>query len=202
MLRRRSTLALLAVAAAALAPGDAGASVSIVMTFDKLVGDSTAAAVITPITQMSLWEDGRIVTYTDAHVDTAVAGTLADEVWLRNLGGSVGHIGQSVEGEAEMTVGHPCLVFVHPAMALRSSASIPPAPMPGVFSVTGRAQGEFPVVRGDDGELRVVKSSGIGATMAPKGVAMPTLAVDALHGLKVSDATDTVAEAWSRLHGP
>jgi hypothetical protein len=201
---RRATLALLACAAAAAVPWqtDAGASTSIAIPFDELVRQSSAAAVVTPMTQMALWEDGRIVTYTDASVDTPVAGAaLGSDVWVRTLGGEVGHLGQAVEGEAALMVGRPTLLFLLPAMALHAGdPAAEPEPMPGVYAVTARAQGQFPVVTSEDGQLHVVRSSAMGALVLPKGVAVPRLASDALHGLKVADATDSVAGAWGRLH--
>ena len=35
------------------------------------------AAIVTPYEQKAVWEDGRIITYTQAHVDTLVAGSVA-----------------------------------------------------------------------------------------------------------------------------
>ncbi len=170
----------------------------------QLVRASSAAAFVTPVTQSSLWEDGRIVTYTDAHVDELVAGSgLADEVWVRTLGGEVGRIGQTVEGEPVFTVGRPSLVFVRPARAISAQAMASGGGViPGVYSVTARAQGQFPVVLDAAGEFRVRESSGVGATMAPKGTVPPVLAAQILHSLKVTEVAETVGQSWSRLHAP
>ena len=198
---RRSTAALLA-AAAALVLGDAGASTSVAIPFDALVQASSAAAFVTPVTETSVWEGGRIVTYTDVHVDELVAGSgLAAEVWVRTLGGEVGQIGQIVEGEPVFTVGRPSLVFVKPARVLPSQAEASgEGTIPGVYAVTARAQGQFPVVLDDKGELRVGESSAIGATVTPKGAVPELLAADALRGLKVKEVAGTVGRSWSRLH--
>src|SRR5579872_6119804 len=100
-------------ACAALAASDARASVSIQVTWDSLLRESTAAAVVTPTDAQSVWENGRIYTYTHVHVDRAVAGELAtgSDAWVRTMGGIVGKIGQRVEGEAVLAPGHASLLF-------------------------------------------------------------------------------------------
>jgi hypothetical protein len=201
MRHRSVALALVVCLAAASLPGrPASASTSIALPLEALVTDSAAAVVATPITQVALWEGGRIVTYTQSHVDAVVAGSaLGDEVWVRTFGGEVGNLGQSVEGEPVFTVGRPCLVFLRHASVL---AEGPAEELPGIYAVTGRAQGQFPVVSDAAGQIRVIKSSGVGALMVPKGAAMPLLAGDALHGLRLADAKDAVARTWSRGHAP
>jgi hypothetical protein len=206
MLHRRATLALLALVAAAAVVGvrDAGASTSIAIPFESLVQRSTAAVIGTPLTQTSTMEDGRIVTYSDVHIDTSVAGDPpTDDVWIRTLGGTLGHIGQTVEGEAELTVGHPCLLFLRPAVTLHSATpGDAPVPLPGVWSVTERAQGQFPVVRHADGVLRLVRSFGVDGALPPFGRPQALLAMDALHDVKVADATALVSKTWSQVHAP
>jgi hypothetical protein len=197
---QRVTMGCVLVLAAAA--HDASASVSIAIPFDSLVRASTAAALITPVTQTSSWQGGRIFTYTEVHIDQRVAGdTLPETVTIRTMGGDVGTLGQAVEGEAVLTIGRPSLLFLHPS-----------APVPGdtsgltsraaTYSVTARAQGQFPVVADAQGELRVRRSSGIGALVAPKGAGQPVLAGDALHGVKVDDAKTAIAQVWSRVHAP
>src|SRR5580698_3412426 len=102
----RWALVAVVVTSVAVSAHHATASVSIAIPLDALVQRSSDVAFVTPITQTAVWEAGRLVTYTDLHVDTSVAGAgLADEVWVRTLGGAVGRIGQSVAGEAVFTVG-------------------------------------------------------------------------------------------------
>src|ERR1700679_2465625 len=97
---RSAVLALVAAAAAvaptALATRDAHASVSIAVTWDSLVQASSFAAMVTPSSSTSVWEEGRIYTYTQAHVDRAIAGDAggAEDVWVRTMGGIVGNLGQ------------------------------------------------------------------------------------------------------------
>jgi hypothetical protein len=196
-------MALVVLAAAA---HDASASVSIAVPFDALVATSTAAVLATPVTQMSRWEGGRIFTYTSVHVDQPVAGdALTGEVSVRTMGGDVGTIGQLVEGEAVLTVGRPSLLFLHaagPVAGADGSGLVSQAPC---YVVTARAQGQFPVAVDAAGESRVRRSSGVGATMAPRvsgGAGVPVLAGDALHGAKVTDATDAIARVWRRVHAP
>jgi hypothetical protein len=197
-------LPVVAIVGAAGLLSDARASTSIAIPFETLCGKSTAAAFVTPVTQTSIWEAGRIVTYTDVHVDQQVAGTgLAPEVWVRTLGGEVGQVGQLVEGEAVLTVGRPSLLFLRPAIALAAgAAAAEPATMPGAYTVTARAQGQFAVVMDERHTLRVRQSSGVGATLPPQGAPPPVLAAAMLHGREVAEATEAVAQGWARTHAP
>src|SRR5450432_4269476 len=114
MLRR---VALVAFALAlpplvALSPGGsvpcAEASVSISVSLDDLVARSSYAAVGTPVDRRSVWEEignsKRIVTYTRVDFDRTVFGKAPRSAWVRTLGGAVGKIGQSVSGEAQLSM--------------------------------------------------------------------------------------------------
>lgn len=188
-MRLPGRIAFVALTVASTASG----SVSIAEPFDKLVTDSTAVAVVTPVSQTAAWESGRIYSFTSVHVDEQVAGeAVPGELWVRTLGGTVGDVGQRVEGEPVLVVGRPSLLF------LRVSSL---APQSGAYVVTARAQGQFPVVPDDQQQLRVRRSSAAGATVRPKGAPV-LLASDVLHGLKVHDAEEAIRQAWSRLHAP
>jgi hypothetical protein len=173
----------------------ASASVSIAVTWDALLHESTAAVVVTPGTEArSVWETGRIYTYTRVHVDRAVAGDAktGDEAWVRTMGGIVGNVGQIVEGEAVLAPGHPSLLF------LRAGAA-------GTFDVTARGQGQFPLVADIDTSkpLRVVRSNTAGALLQPRPVGpvvLPRLAADTLHGRSIDDAARDIVAAWSGAH--
>jgi hypothetical protein len=185
---------LLGVAAVALTLGvavpDAGASVSIAVTFDALVRGSMAVVLATAVEQRSVWEDERIYTYSRVHVDSSVAGELKpeEEAWVRTMGGAVGKIGQSVEGEAGFTVGRPSLVF------LRRDPS-------GMYVVTARAQGQFGLYVDEQKAVHVQKSNAMGALFPPKGPdARLPLATDVIHGRALTDASKDIATAWTRLH--
>jgi hypothetical protein len=193
-----------AFAVCALAPTEAHASVSIAILFDELVERASAAGVVTPLEQHSVWEDGRIFTYTRVHVDAPLAGTVPEEAWVRTLGGVVGKIGQSVDGEAVLTVGHPSLLFVQPVAA-----------QPGTFEVTARAQGQFALAGRATGAsslegMRFVRAHGVGVVMPPSPdriariqkmrAGVVPLAADVLHDRPVAEATRDIQAAWRRLH--
>jgi hypothetical protein len=186
-----------AAASAGLAVGtvasDGYASVSIAITWEGLLRESTSAAIVTPIETHAIWEDGRIYSYCRVRVDRAVAGELAagSEAWVRTLGGIVGKIGQIVEGEAVFAPGQPSLLF------LRAGAN-------GSLEVTARGQGQFPVVRDSaNAPARVVRSGFAGALLPPRTVvssATTRLAADVLHGRSVDDVASDVAANWGPMH--
>jgi hypothetical protein len=208
-LRALATCTLVATAAGVLsgvaAEREAKASVVISALFDEIVRDSSAAALVTPVEQRSVWQNGRVYTYTRVHVDRAVAGTLEDEPWVRTMGGIVGKVGKIVEGEAVLSVGRPGLLFMQPA---RDDVS-------GVYEVTARAQGQFPIVLDEKNNERFVRSSGVGGLVptpqervvqvtrmrALAGAAPGApLATDVLHKRLVADGVHDVAAAWARIH--
>lgn len=188
----RAAVAMIATIVAAI-PIVARASVSVSVTWDDLLQASTEAAVVTPIDAHSAWESGRIFTYSHVRVDRAVAGTLAPGggAWVRTMGGIVGDTGQRVEGEAQLVLGQPALVFLQPGPN-------------GAFHVTARAQGQFPVIPArDQHPAYVVRSGGLGALVPAqaRAPALPAvLAVDALHGRSLDDAVQQVLSAWTRTH--
>jgi hypothetical protein len=171
------------------------ASVSLSVTWEALLGGSSAAAVVTPIESRAVWEDGRICTYTHVHVQQAVAGDVApgDEPWVRTLGGVVGKVGQIVDGEAVFSPGRASLVFLRPGAV-------------GALDVTARGQGQFPVVADADPAIkqpRVVRSHTTGALL-PQRATHPgppaALAAEVLHGRTVDDAVRAVTAAWTGAH--
>lgn len=209
--RRAAFYVFMAVAPAfgALVPSDAQASVSIAVAYEALVQDADAVAVASPVEQMSVWEDGRIFTYTRVKVETGVAGELptGGEGWVRTMGGVVGKIGQHVDGEPVLQVGKPALYFLHRWK-------------PGTYQVSARAQGQFPVVFDEQAKVKkIVRSSGVGVLLPPKpgaqkstsgvapkavtGVAGQTpvlLAKDVLHERRLDDAMRDIAQLHKKLH--
>jgi hypothetical protein len=180
------------VSAAALAPTIARASVSIAVSWENLLKSSTDVALATPTSARSAWENGRIYTYTQVHIDRAIAGTLpaGGTAWVRTMGGEVGDIGQHVEGEAVLAQGQPSLLFLNPAPN-------------GAFHVTARAQGQFPIIVNQGQPARVVRNLAAGALVEARGAAAAgpaLLASDALHGRSVDDAAREVESAWGRTH--
>jgi hypothetical protein len=177
----------------ALVAADAGASVSIAVTWDGLLRESTAAAVVTPLDARPVWENGRIYTYTRVRVGRAMAGDLApgDTAWVRTMGGVVGKIGQLVDGEAVLAPGQPSLLFLHAGPV-------------GAYEVTARGQGQFPVVTPADGTpARLVRGTAAGALVAPRlpaSTTPPRLAADGGHGRGGDDGAPDVGAAWRRAH--
>jgi hypothetical protein len=175
---------------------DARASVSIAVTWEALLRGSSAAAVVTPLDGRSVWEDGRIYTYTRVRVDRAVAGDLAtgDEVWVRTMGGVVGKLGQLVDGEPVLAPGQTSLLFLHPI------AGRPP----GALDVTARGQGQFPLVPATaTAPAHVVRSNAAGAILPPRSQGTSPgspLAADVVHGRVVDDVARDIAAAWSGTH--
>jgi len=197
MSRRRllsvAAAVLVAVSTSLFGPGPAWASVSIPVSWERLVQDSTEAVIATPIDARSAWEGGRIYTYSHVHVDRAIAGALrtGGDAWVRTMGGIVGDIGQQVEGEAELVPGQASLLFLQPAPN-------------GSFHVTARAQGQFPVIAAAGQQpAHVVRSRAVGG-LVPVRVAPPAtaalLASETLHGRPVDDAVREVLSAWGRTH--
>ena len=173
----------------------ARASVSIAATWEGLLRESTAAAIVTPVEARTVWEDGRAYTYTRVLVDRSIAGELGSgDAWIRTMGGIVGKIGQIVEGEAVLARGRSSLLFLHPGPA-------------GTMAVTARAQGQFPVVADADPArpARVVRSNATGvlvpAATTASSPAAPRLAGDVLHGLAIDEAAREIVASWGRLHG-
>lgn len=203
--------ALVAVAAASTT--DASASVSIAIPFDNLVKDADMVAVVTAGEPSSVWEDGRIYTYTKIKVDQGVAGEIGAgaEGTVRTMGGVVGKIGQMVDGEPVFVSGKSSLLFLH---KLKGAST---------FEVSARAQGQYAVVTDEAKKTRrLVKSAHAGLLLPPRsqpvenasGVQTQSLASgdtsvsklpvrlaqEVIHDRLVDDATREIAAAWRRLH--
>ncbi len=193
---RKSAL-IAAVFAAAIVSRDARASVSLTVVFDALLEESSSAAIATPLDAQSVWEDGRIVTYTHAHVDDVIAGSVDHDVWIRTLGGEVGDVGQQVEGEATFTSGHRYVLF------LKINAQ-------GAMSVVARAQGEFPLETDSTTRGLRVQATLRVANLPPRADIVARLqarapeaaqpAVSVLAGKSVEDTRKLITSAWTRTH--
>ncbi|MET0593684.1 MAG: matrixin family metalloprotease, partial [Polyangiaceae bacterium] len=140
---------------------EARASVAIAVLFDELVGRSSAAVVVTPVGRESAWEDGRIVTYTRLQVDRLIAGSAPSAIEVRSFGGSVGKIGQIVEGEASFDSDRAALAFLEPARGV--------AVRHGSYAVTARAQGVFALSSAAPGvAVRLVVPENLRASSPPR----------------------------------
>lgn len=217
---RSSLLAALLVsapAAALLVPSDAQASVSIAVGFDALVKDADTIGVVTPQEAKTLWEDGRIYTYTRVKIDQGVAGELGTgtEAWVRTMGGVVGKIGQMVDGEPVLTTNKPALLFLR---KLKTGSG---------WEVSARAQGQYPVLTDDTTKARkVIRSASVGVLFPPRvntdmavvvdpktqSVTTPAagtateqakairLAGDVIHDRPVDEVAREIATTWKKLH--
>jgi hypothetical protein len=191
-LLRRAAAVMIAVVAVLGAHGDVRASVSIAVSWEDLLQTSTVAAVMTPVDARSAWENGRIYTYSHVRVAREITGALpsGSDAWVRTMGGIVGDMGQRVEGEPQLVVGQPSLLFLQPGPN-------------GFFHVTARAQGQFPVVAASaQRPAYIVRSTSVGALVPRQSsTAAPTLlAAEALHGRTVDDAALEIVSAWGRTH--
>ena len=178
-LKRREFLLGTAALASFLASGTAEASVARSVTLKELVQRSRSVVIATPLGATSSWErlagSRRIVTYTRVRVDQLVRGSDPDssELVVRTLGGSVGKIGQLVEGQAELRAGQSSLLFT---LELERD----------VYGVTALAQGEFRVVPESAG--RILRPS----RLLPKLVGGNDSALQRLSGKPLADALGIV----------
>jgi hypothetical protein len=190
---RRAGLILIAFACAALVPAVTLASVSIAVSWDGLLRESSSACIVTALEARGAWENGRIYTYTHVHVDRAVAGSLATggDAWVRTMGGVVGDIGQRVEGEAALQQGQSSLVFLRPGLSTT---------LPHSFEVTARGQGHFPLETADPKlPARIAQGHALGLLMRPRVIRSdatpPRLAAEVLLGRTVDQAVREVTAA-------
>jgi len=170
----------------------APASVSIAVTWNGLIRESTAAAIVTPQEGLSVWEAGRVYTYTHVRVEQGVAGAVpSGDAWVRTMGGVVGKVGQLVDGEAVLAPGQRSLLFLTAGPV-------------GAFDVTARGQGQF-LVKADtpSAPARLARTHSVGTLLTPRptGMAAPSaLAADVVDGRLVDDVAHDVAAAWDALH--
>jgi hypothetical protein len=180
----------MALGASGLAADTARASVSIQVTWDGLLRESSAAVMATSVETRSVWENGRIYTYARLHVDRAIEGDLpvGGEAWVRTMGGVVGKLGQMVDGEAVLTAGQSGLLFLHPGP-------------PGAYVVTARGQGQFPLVQDDPkAPPHLVRSHSAGALLPPSTAPTSPLAAEVVHGRAVDDVAHDIVATWDRTH--
>jgi hypothetical protein len=166
-----------------VAPREAVAGVSVLMSLEELSAASTHVVVARAIDRTSAWEDlagaRRIVTYTRLAVERTVVGAPATELVVRTLGGVVDGIGQAVSGEAQISLGKRALVFV--------------AQGEGSLVVTGMAQGHYPIVEREKEPPRLGPSPDAGMLLPRRGPAVS--AREELLGATLDAATAAVVRA-------
>ena len=145
-----------------LSPRSAAATTVVELSLAELVSKSNLVVAGTPLDSRSVWEETaggrgrRIVTYTRLRIDRVIDGQPSGDVWVRTLGGSVGDIGQHVEGEAVLAPEKPSLLF------LRTFPD-------GTHAVVGMSQGQFPLETPSDGPIRLMPPAGGGHFLAKTG---------------------------------
>ena len=127
----------------------AGAARPILLS--ELVQNSPVVTVGVARSSTSRWVEAyggrRILTYTRVEVLQSMgAKDPADaDLYVETLGGSVGDIAQVVHGEPQLVHGEPCVAF------LRKNAE-------GLYRLTARAQGHYPLKNDNDGAQRLSAS--------------------------------------------
>lgn len=196
-MRRQSVACFLVTLAAALqapfgpapfSPAPAHALTAVEISFEQLVLGANLVVVGTARESHAVWEDTegprarRIVTYTRFDVERVVDGTASTEpVWVRTLGGTVGDIGQRVEGEIAFSFETSSLLFLR----RRVDAT---------HSVVGMSQGHFPVeasATSTPGARRLLSSPHIDGLVARIGhtTGDPSAARVALLGRSLDDVS-------------
>lgn len=151
MLGRRWVLQFTVVAGVFLGfSGICQASLARALGLSELVIASQHVVIGVPGEAWSRWENvgpsRRIVTYTRVKVEETISGTPSGaELLVRTLGGRVGDIGQITYGEAVLKRGQRSMLFVRPDQD-------------GRLTVTGMAQGHFPVKADNQGFYKLLAS--------------------------------------------
>lgn len=166
----------------ALTEGVALASLTREVGLAELLARSDHAVLATPLDAAADWAvfggKRRIVTDVRVRVEDTLALRAPEqsELLVRVLGGTIGHVGQLVEGEVRMAFGEPCALFLK-------------ADSPTLSYVTARTQGHYPLRADAQKLLRLTPSPTLPELEHP--------AKSAVHVL----AGRTVAEARELLRG-
>ena len=107
----------LALLIALLLSAPAGATVVLQQTFEEMTADAHLVVRGVAVQSAARWDDGgrRINTWTELRVTEVLKGSAPGSVMVRQAGGVVGPVGQSVAGAAEFREGEEVLLFlVHP----------------------------------------------------------------------------------------
>lgn len=150
------------LAAAGTLPRLSGATTAVVVALPEMVDRAEVIAAASVERAWSVWEDGRIVTYSIVVADEPVAGIEAGgRAVVRTLGGEIGDIGQRVFGEPLLDPGERFLLFLESAGG-------------GAYRPVGMAQGALPIVRAIAGDvvtpspdLPALAAPGVAATVQP-----------------------------------
>jgi hypothetical protein len=155
------------VAAALFEPDEVAAGQFLPIPLRELVRTSSQVWLGMPVEKHSEWLDtpiGRlIVTLTRVSCEhELVAGqSHAGELWVQTLGGAVGKTGQLVHGEAKLSLGERCVLF----LSRPTDRHV----------VNGMAQGHY-AIRMSKGVERLIASPGAGVMRARPDSAVAALA--------------------------
>ena len=175
----------------------AEASISTAATLEGLVNGSHVVALAEPEESRTEWEGGRIVTLTHLHVVEKVSGEAPESVWVKTLGGMVGTIGQSVEGEPSFTKGVRSLVFLRRTTDKNA---------PDLHVVVSRAQGQYPLAL-EKARWMIRAHSRAGTILPPRenantpSMVLPKVpAMARLQNRPVDEVLGEVRSVWAQLH--
>ena len=174
---RRTFLAASVLFGTGLGARAAHATLARGLTLDELVRQTAQGIVATPLEAHCEWATfGRtevIVTETRVRVEGTLLGTAPSELLVRVLGGSVGELGVRVDGQAELRLGEPGVLF----LTLAGAEAF----------VVGAAQGHYPLSRAAQGVARLTPSPRLPRLLKPDGSA-----VQRLSGRTLGEAADLV----------
>ena len=108
---RRFLWILLLVALALLAAA-ANATTLARMRFEELAQQATAVARVRCLAATSFWENGELWTDTNLTVVEQAKGSLPGVIWVRTLGGSVGHLHSRIEDVPVFHTGEEAYLFL------------------------------------------------------------------------------------------
>jgi hypothetical protein len=164
---RRALLAVLGSGGVTLAARGAQATVMRGLSLEALVQQSDRIVIGSALGSqpsfVTLGGTRRIVTDMRVRVDEVVAKAAAGpELVVRVLGGRVGHEAELVEGQAELRLGAPCLLFLCAVSAQ-------------LHWVNGMAQGHFPLQIAENGGARLAPSPRLPELLKRSGSAVERL---------------------------
>ncbi|HYQ14581.1 MAG TPA: hypothetical protein VEQ58_02450 [Polyangiaceae bacterium] len=171
-------LGVSAGAAASVFSSAASATIVRALSLPALVQSSRRIVVVTALAAESHFEEigrrRRVVTDTRVRVEELVAKEASSETELliRTLGGSIGRLGERVDGQARLVAGEPCLAFL-----LQGPDDL--------HYVNGMAQGHYPLSA--DAKRQLASSPDL-----PKIIDFDSSAVKALVGSELSAARSRI----------
>lgn len=182
--RRSFGLGLASAGALTLYPALSHATTMRALSLDELIEFSERVCLGTPVHFNSdyFYVAGtrRIVTWTRIVQDENLFSpeVQRDELQVMTLGGKVGNLRQKVPGEAALTMGQRCVVFISPELS------------DGTRKVVGMAQGKFTLETGD--RLEILRPSRalphlIRSQKGTKGAPPPPAAIETLDGKTLSE---------------